>query len=305
MPPRGVKKGSKRARQYEHIKDSLLERGEVRGHGRGDRRAHRQQGARTPRRGEGVVAALARGHLVRTSGRASLPSQGPARPHEGPALRGGQGQGRQGPLEDDEGRARPCSRRPELTNDVARELLGRSVRADGVCRGTVGAVPVDVRDDVLRMARPGRRRRGGRFGHGGHRVDAVRGDAGAGTMMSETDSADFGVETIEGDEPGVVIAVHGAGGPPHGAAAPRGDDECHRRRCHLVDRRPLRRDVRRLDDAGRAARGRQAAPPARRQGRRRLRIAAHPEDLRDHAARPGLRASRDARRRAAGSAIRG
>jgi hypothetical protein len=28
MPPRGVKEGSKRARQYEHIKDSALERGE-------------------------------------------------------------------------------------------------------------------------------------------------------------------------------------------------------------------------------------------------------------------------------------
>lgn len=27
MPPRGVKKGSKRARQYEHIKESLVERG--------------------------------------------------------------------------------------------------------------------------------------------------------------------------------------------------------------------------------------------------------------------------------------
>ena len=27
MPPRGVRKGSKRARQYEHIKDSLEERG--------------------------------------------------------------------------------------------------------------------------------------------------------------------------------------------------------------------------------------------------------------------------------------
>jgi hypothetical protein len=27
MPPRGVKKGSKRARQYEHIKDSQLEQG--------------------------------------------------------------------------------------------------------------------------------------------------------------------------------------------------------------------------------------------------------------------------------------
>jgi hypothetical protein len=28
MPPRGVKKGSKRARQYEHIKESAVERGE-------------------------------------------------------------------------------------------------------------------------------------------------------------------------------------------------------------------------------------------------------------------------------------
>jgi hypothetical protein len=27
MPPRGVKKGTKRARQYEHVKDSVLERG--------------------------------------------------------------------------------------------------------------------------------------------------------------------------------------------------------------------------------------------------------------------------------------
>lgn len=27
MPPRGVKKGTKRARQYEHIKESLLDRG--------------------------------------------------------------------------------------------------------------------------------------------------------------------------------------------------------------------------------------------------------------------------------------
>ena len=27
MPPRGTKKGTKRARQYEHIKESLLERG--------------------------------------------------------------------------------------------------------------------------------------------------------------------------------------------------------------------------------------------------------------------------------------
>lgn len=30
MPPRGVKKGTKRARQYEHIKDALEDRGEPR-----------------------------------------------------------------------------------------------------------------------------------------------------------------------------------------------------------------------------------------------------------------------------------
>jgi hypothetical protein len=29
MPPRGTRKGSKRARQYEHIKESLRERGET------------------------------------------------------------------------------------------------------------------------------------------------------------------------------------------------------------------------------------------------------------------------------------
>ena len=52
MPPAGVKKGTKRARQYEHIKDSLEGAGPLRGQGRGDRRAHRQQGARASRRVE-------------------------------------------------------------------------------------------------------------------------------------------------------------------------------------------------------------------------------------------------------------
>jgi hypothetical protein len=36
-----------------------------------------------------------------------------------------------------------------LTPDVARDLLGLSVRADGVRLGTVGAVWVDSRDEVL------------------------------------------------------------------------------------------------------------------------------------------------------------
>ena len=39
MPPRGVKKGTKRARQYEHIKDSQLERGSTRAAPKRSRRA--------------------------------------------------------------------------------------------------------------------------------------------------------------------------------------------------------------------------------------------------------------------------
>lgn len=38
-----------------------------------------------------------------------------------------------------------------MTNDRARELLGLSVRVDGVRLGTVGAVWVDTRDEVLGM----------------------------------------------------------------------------------------------------------------------------------------------------------
>jgi hypothetical protein len=38
-----------------------------------------------------------------------------------------------------------------LTNDIAGELLGLPVRADGVRLGTVAAVWVDARDDVLGM----------------------------------------------------------------------------------------------------------------------------------------------------------
>jgi hypothetical protein len=38
-----------------------------------------------------------------------------------------------------------------LTNDLARELLGLSVRVDGVRLGTVGAVWVDTRNEVLGM----------------------------------------------------------------------------------------------------------------------------------------------------------
>ena len=54
MPPRGVKKGSKRARQYEHIKDSLLERGSP--EGKAEEIAARTVNKERARHGESVEA---------------------------------------------------------------------------------------------------------------------------------------------------------------------------------------------------------------------------------------------------------
>ena len=50
MPPRGVKKGTKRARQYEHIKESQLERGT--GEGRAEEIAARTVNKERARSGE-------------------------------------------------------------------------------------------------------------------------------------------------------------------------------------------------------------------------------------------------------------
>lgn len=50
MPPRGVKKGTKRARQYEHIKESQLERGV--GEGRAEEIASRTVNKERARSGE-------------------------------------------------------------------------------------------------------------------------------------------------------------------------------------------------------------------------------------------------------------
>ena len=50
MPPRGVKKGTKRARQYEHIKESQLERGT--GEGRAGEIAARTVSKERARSGE-------------------------------------------------------------------------------------------------------------------------------------------------------------------------------------------------------------------------------------------------------------
>jgi hypothetical protein len=50
MPPRGVKKGTKRARQYEHIKESQLDRGA--GEGRAEEIAARTVNKERARSGE-------------------------------------------------------------------------------------------------------------------------------------------------------------------------------------------------------------------------------------------------------------
>ena len=112
MPPRGVKKGSKRGRQYEHIKESLRDRGE-------SEDTAEEIAARTVNKeraraggGPGAVAALSIGHLVRPTRRDTKPSPRPARAHEEPAVRGGQGPQHPRPVEDDEGRVAARLGRP-------------------------------------------------------------------------------------------------------------------------------------------------------------------------------------------------
>ena len=71
MPPRGVKKGTKRERQYEAIKDSREGARRLGVARRGDRGAHRQQGARPRRRVAHRLAHLDAGHLLRPPRRAA------------------------------------------------------------------------------------------------------------------------------------------------------------------------------------------------------------------------------------------
>lgn len=82
---------------------------QLRGSRRGDRRADRQQGTGPKRRGERVVAALARGHLVGTPRWHPQPPEEPAGAHARPAVRGSAPPQHQGPIEDDQSAARACS----------------------------------------------------------------------------------------------------------------------------------------------------------------------------------------------------
>ena len=89
MPPRGVKKGTKRERQYEAIKGSVKERGALGVARRGDRGAHGQQGAGARRRVAHGLAHLDAGHLLRPARRAALGLERAPRAHARAALQRG------------------------------------------------------------------------------------------------------------------------------------------------------------------------------------------------------------------------
>ena len=77
MPPRGVRKGSKRARQYEHIKDSLEDRGES--EDRAEEIAARTVNKERARHGESKTASPLSKRDISSGRRGGLRSHGGAR----------------------------------------------------------------------------------------------------------------------------------------------------------------------------------------------------------------------------------
>jgi len=132
MPPSGVKKGSKRARQYEHIKDSQLDQG--RSEDRAEEIAARTVNKERARAGESRERSRTSTQDISSGRRGGLRSgtsraKGPTRDQrhqsrEGtdarPALQRGQATRRRGPFEDEQGAA--AARRggqEELTSFVS------------------------------------------------------------------------------------------------------------------------------------------------------------------------------------------
>ena len=86
MPPRGTKKGTKRARQYEHIKQGLKQKG--RSEDAAEEIAARTVNKERARAGESrqALAHLDGRHLIRSPRRAAVEPKGPPRPHARAAL---------------------------------------------------------------------------------------------------------------------------------------------------------------------------------------------------------------------------
>ena len=113
MPPRGIQKGTKRARQYEHIKQSQRRAWDESRPGRGDRRANGQQGARAFRRIGHPLANLDAGHVLVAAGRSALRYQPAEGPHPRPALQRGEAARGHRSLEHEQGAAAARGRRQE------------------------------------------------------------------------------------------------------------------------------------------------------------------------------------------------
>ena len=124
MPPRGVKKGTKRARQYEHIKDSQLEQGasedkaeEIAARTVNKERARSGEARTSSRLSKTDMSSSRRGGLRSGTKRA----QGP---HARPALQRGEEPRRQGPLEDEQEPAAASRGREETLDAEGRRAPG-------------------------------------------------------------------------------------------------------------------------------------------------------------------------------------
>ena len=120
MPPRGVKKGTKRARQYEHVKDSAKSRGVSTDRAEEDRRAHREQGARALGRVPHTVADLAGRRLAEPARRPAVRHRPAEGTHPRAALQRGQEPRHRRPFADE-----------QVTTAARRRHEGNDRRGDG------------------------------------------------------------------------------------------------------------------------------------------------------------------------------
>ena len=186
MPPRGVKKETKRGRQYEHIKEGLESRGES--ESRAEEIAARTVNKERARVGESRTSSDLSKRDISSGRRGGLRSgtnRAKGRTTR-PALPGGAQPRRRGPLEDEQGAAPARGRPKEVTGSVANAervlivaleaLPARAIRDS--LRGLEQGDGADVRvvsprreavPSAVARERRGRRpraRRGGRGGDG-------------------------------------------------------------------------------------------------------------------------------------------
>ena len=144
MPPAGVKKGSKRARQYEHIKDSLKEQG--RSEDKAEEIAARTVNKERARHGESRTASKTSTEDPPVVGRARRAPLGHAAcegPHPRPALRRGAAQEHQGPLAHEQGSSSSAPRRRRASPCCAapRRCRRSSARAGAARRARSSSEP--------------------------------------------------------------------------------------------------------------------------------------------------------------------